>query len=52
MTVNLKCLSCEKEKITDEEYNPIYIHYEDGNTDKIEDVIYCDVHGIVRTDQK
>lgn len=46
-TDNLKCLACKAEKITYEKYNPIYIHYDDDTEEKIGDVIYCDLHGIV-----
>lgn len=45
-----ECKICEKEKITYNDINPIYIGYDDGTTDQIEDVLYCSLHGIFEID--
>ena len=49
-TVVKDCKVCEKEKIDYGTWDTIFIHYEDGSTMKIEDVMFCDLHGIIETD--
>jgi len=47
MTLTTECKECHEKNIDDSEIHPVYVGFDAGYT-KIHNVIYCDLHGIVR----